>query len=148
MANLIPFNRRRADLASSGFSDFYDMLDDFFAESWPFRRSLAGDTFKVDVKEDDKNYYIDAELPGVNKEDINLAFDDGRLQISVKREEELEDKGKNYIHRERQLCSMQRNIFLAEAADEGITAKLENGILSIVVPKAEKPDKSIEIEIE
>ncbi|NLU10728.1 MAG: Hsp20 family protein [Tepidanaerobacter acetatoxydans] len=148
MAGLVPFNRRTPDLLSSTFDDFYNMLDDFFTDNWPFRRSLAADTFKIDVLEDDKNYYIAAELPGVKKEEINVTIDEGRLQISVNREENVEEEGKNYIHRERRHTSMQRNIFLADASDEGVVAKLENGVLNITVPKKEKPDKSVPIEIE
>ncbi|KXG42684.1 hypothetical protein [Tepidibacillus decaturensis] len=58
MAGLVPFNRKKTDLLSTGFADFYNMLDDFFTDGWPVRRSLAGDTFKVDVQEDDKNYFV------------------------------------------------------------------------------------------
>lgn len=41
MAGLIPFNRKNNDLINSGFDDFRNMLDDFFADNWPIRRSLA-----------------------------------------------------------------------------------------------------------
>ncbi|MDR1183951.1 MAG: hypothetical protein LBK67_04055 [Coriobacteriales bacterium] len=51
MPALIPFNRRRPDIMSTGFSDFQNMLDDFFTEAWPTRRNLAGDTFKIDVRD-------------------------------------------------------------------------------------------------
>jgi len=148
MAGLVPFNRKNTDLFNTGFKDFYNMLDDFFADSWPIRRSLAGDTFKIDVRENEKEYIVEAELPGVKKDEINVAINEGRLTISVKREEKLEDEGKNYIHKERHYASMTRNIFLADASDEGIKAKLEEGVLNITVPKKEKPDNSVKIEIE
>ncbi len=149
MAGLVPFNRRRKDLMSTGFDDFYNMLDDFFAEDWAGPRSLMKDTFKIDVKEDDKEYMVEAELPGVTKDDLNLSIEDGRLSISVNKEEVKEDKGqKNYIHRERRYTSMQRNVFLADAADEGIKAKLNDGVLEIIVPKKVEEDKSKAIEIE
>ena len=51
MAGLIPFNRKNNDLINSGFDDFRNMLDDFFADNWPIRRSLAADTFKIDVQD-------------------------------------------------------------------------------------------------
>ncbi len=149
MAGLVPFNRRRKDLMSTGFEDFQNMLDDFFAEDWPRPRSLMKDTFKIDVKEDDNEYMVEAELPGMTKEDVSLSIEDGRLSISVNKEEVKEDQDqKNYIHRERRYTSMQRNIFLAEAADEGITAKLKDGVLMITVPKKVHEDKSRAIEIE
>ncbi len=149
MAGLVPFNRRRRDLMSPGLDDFQNMLDDFFTGDWTKPRRLMQDTFKIDVKEDDKEYTVEAELPGVNKEDVNLSIEDGRLCISVNKEEVKEDRDeKNYIHRERRYTSMQRNVFLADAADEGIKAKLNDGVLEITVPKKVEEDKSKAIEIE
>ena len=149
MAGLVPFNRRRKDLMSTGFDDFYNMLDDFFTEDWSRPRSLVKDTFKIDVKEDDNEYMVEAELPGMTKEDVNLSIEDGRLCISVNKEEVKEDSDeKNYIHRERRYTSMQRNVFLAEAANEDIKAKLKDGVLLITVPKKVHEDKSKAIEIE
>ncbi|WP_035355831.1 Hsp20 family protein [Acetobacterium malicum] len=145
---LIPFNRKRNDLMNTGFDDFQNMLDDFFAEGWPLRRSLAGDTFKIDLQDNEKEYIVEAELPGVAKGDINLSLEEGRLQISVKKEEVKEEKEKNYIHRERKFSSMTRNVFLADAASDDIKAKLTDGVLTITVPKAVKQEPSKLIEIE
>ncbi|MBO1265193.1 Hsp20/alpha crystallin family protein [Proteiniclasticum sp. SCR006] len=148
MAGLVPFNRKKNDLMNIGFDDFHSMLDDFFADAWPTRRSLQSDTFKVDVQEEDKEYIVQAELPGVKKEEINLSLEDGRLRIGVQRDEQKEEKEKNYIHKERRYCSMERNIFLQEADSEGISAKLEDGVLKIHIPKTEHVDTSKKIEIE
>ncbi|KOA18643.1 hypothetical protein CLHOM_29270 [Clostridium homopropionicum DSM 5847] len=71
MAGLVPFNKKKGDLLNTGFKDFYNMLDDFFTDNWPSRRSLERDTFKVDVQEKDNEYLIEAELPGVKKEEVN-----------------------------------------------------------------------------
>jgi HSP20 family protein len=151
MAGLIPFNRKNSNplqAADAGFENFYNMLDDFFTEGWPFRRSLARDTFKVDVQENDKEYLVEAELPGVKRDEINLEIDEGKLRISVNKSAEIEEEKKNYVHRERRYSSMVRNIFLANAASEGIKAQLQDGILSVIVPKQEKPDTSTKITIE
>ena len=148
MAGLIPFNRKKNDLLRSEFGDFGSMLDDFFSESFPFRRSLEADTFKVDVEDADKEYIVHAELPGVNKEEVHLSLEDGRLRILVQRNEEKEDKNKNYIHRERRVCSMERNIFLQEAGEENFKAKLEHGVLKIEIPKKPHVDTSRKIEID
>lgn len=148
MAGLVPLNRRKADLTTTGFEDFYNMLDDFFTDGWPVKRSLTSDTFKVDVREDEQNYYVDADLPGVKKEELNVALDDGRLTISVTRSDKAEETKPNYIHRERRCCSMQRSIYLSEAEPAGIKAKLDNGELKITVPKKEKKDNSVSIDIE
>ena len=58
MAGLIPFNRKQNDLMNIGFDDFSNMLDDFFTGSWPIQRSLAGDTFKIDIQDNDINLIV------------------------------------------------------------------------------------------
>ena len=148
MAGLIPFNRKQNDLMNIGFDDFSNMLDDFFTGSWPIQRSLAGDTFKIDIQDNDKEYTIEAELPGVKKEDVEITLNDGRLNLSVKKEEVSENKSKKYIHRERKYAQMSRSILLADADDEGIKAKLEEGVLTIQVPKKQHEDTSKRIMIE
>jgi len=144
VAGLIPFNRRRNELSSSSL---FNMMDDFFNDGWPFPRNLMSDTFKVDVKETDEAYTIEAELPGIKKEEIRLALNDDRLTICVQRNEDVSKDTDNYIHRERRRSSMQRAIYLADAHYEGIEAKLNEGILQIVVPKQAKPSSAREIEI-
>lgn len=148
MAGLIPFNKRRSDLTNNGIYDFHNMLDDFFADGWPFQRSLAGDTFKIDVCDNRNEYVIEAELPGVQKGDVKIGLNEGRLTISVNKDETIEEKDKNYIHRERRYSSMSRSVLLADADSAGIRAKLDNGILTISVPKKSKPDNSVVIDIE
>lgn len=148
MSGLIPFNRRRNDLMSAGFGDFQNMLDDFFSDTWPARRSLASDTFKLDVQDMGDSYLVEAEMPGVSKEDVKISADDGKLRISVEKKEENEETSKNYIHRERRFCSMYRNIFLTDMDSEGIRAKLDEGVLKIEVQKKKLQDVSKFIEIE
>ncbi len=143
MAGLVPFNRNGSIMRPRGF---YNMLDDFFSDSW-LPRNLGFDTFKIDVKEDEKTYTIDAELPGVKKEEVSLALDDGRLCISVEREEKVDDEKENYVHRERRYGSYQRSVYLADANPDGIDAKLEDGLLKVVVQKQDKQSKSGKIEI-
>lgn len=148
MSGLIPFNRKRNDLMNIGFDDFSNMLDDFFTGGWPTRRNLAGDTFKIDIQDNEDGYTIEAELPGVSKENIDITLTDGQLNLSVKKEEVLEDKTKNYIHRERKYSQMSRSIMLSNASSDGIQAKLNDGVLTIHVPKQEKMDTSKHILIE
>ncbi|MEI6579866.1 MAG: Hsp20 family protein, partial [Eubacteriales bacterium] len=125
MAGLVPFNRKKADLVSTGFEDFYNLLDDFYTDDWGVRKSLSINTFKLDVKEEENNYIIEAELPGIKKEEIHVALDEGKLVITVSRDEKVEEEKKNYIHRERRCTSMRRSIYLTDSVAEGIKAKLE-----------------------
>ncbi|NLD05428.1 MAG: Hsp20/alpha crystallin family protein [Synergistaceae bacterium] len=149
MVGLVPFNRRSRDLATkTGLEDFYNVLDDFFSSDWPMRRTLAYDTFKVDVQDSGNEYLIEAEMPGLCKEDIKLGLDDEKLTISVTKNESTEEKDKNYIHRERRSVSMSRTIHLADADASGIKAKLSDGLLKITVPKAEKTSTAINIDVD
>ena len=147
MAGLIPFNRKNTDLLSTSFN-FDNMLDDFFADGWPSRRSLTADTFKIDVQDNETGYIVEAELPGAEKDNISISLNEGRLNIAFSKTENVEEKDKNYIHRERRSTSMSRNVILADADKDGIKAKLNNGVLTITVPKKKKTDNSVVIDIE
>lgn len=148
MAGLIPFNKNKISLGKTGFQDFYNMLDDFFKDTWPPQRNLLNDTFKIDIQEKETEYSIEAELPGVKKEEITIELKDGRLSILVDREEKIEEEKKNYIHKERHYSSMQRSIYLENAQADDVKAKLDGGVLSITVPKIEKIENKAKIEIE
>ena len=150
MAGLIPFNRRNSALgrANTGFGDFYNIIDDFFNDSFLPSRNLLRDTFKIDIKETENDYCIEAELPGIKKDEIDLSVDDENLCISVNRVEESKNENENYIHRERKSSSMSRRIRLAGAKTNEIKAKLDDGILSISIPKDVKTSTSQKINIE
>ncbi|HMM69599.1 Hsp20/alpha crystallin family protein [Gudongella oleilytica] len=149
MAGLVPFNKKNKEISTNtGFEDFYNVLDDFFSNDWPFRRSLANDTFKVDVEDNGSEYLIEAEVPGIDKKDINVELNDGKLVIAIVKDEKNESEKRNFIHRERRYSSMSRSIYLEDAKPNGIRAKLENGLLKVKVPKEEKPNNSVTIDIE
>ncbi len=148
MAGLVPFDKGRSNFMNVGIDGFHQMFDDFFTDGWPIRRMLAAETFRVDVQEDETNYFISAELPGVKKEEISVFMEEDRLHISATREEKTEESEKNYVHRERRSSSMRRSILITNADPSGIKAKLDDGILSLTVPKKDKADKSVKIEIE
>lgn len=144
----------------SAYGDFYNAIDNFFNDDF-FGRSVAGSSaFRMDVKEDDKKYLIEAELPGFTKEEITLDYNKDTLyiaaehkQISQEAKENEEDKEaeanqEKYLHRERRNIAMQRGIYLENINIEAIEAKLENGILTVSVPKLEKPQTSFKITIQ
>jgi len=152
MAGLIPFNLRSnnnlARINSTGFEDFYNMLDDFFSDGLMPGRSLLRDTFKLDIAEKDNEYHVEAELPGISKDEIDLNIDGDTLSISVDRTQETNDEGKNFIHRERRSSSMSRRVRLADAKLDEIKARLEDGVLTVTIPKYSKADSSRKIDIE
>ena len=152
MAGLIPFNRRSSTLARPGsgigFENFYNMLDDFFGDGLMPNRNLLRDTFKIDIEETEKEYLIEAELPGIKKEEIDLGIEEDNLCITVNRSDEVNNEGKNYIHRERRTSSMSRRVRLANANLSDIRAKLEEGVLIVTIPKEDKTSASRKIDIE
>ncbi len=148
MKDLVPFNKRNSLRRSDGFEDFYNVLDDFFTNPISRSRSLMDNSFKLDIKDEEDKYVIEADLPGVKKEEINLELDDGTLTISIEREEKEDKEEKDYVHRERRYSSMSRSIRLGDIKDEDINAKLEDGVLCIDLPKGEEKDKTKKIPIE
>ncbi|HEY8424249.1 MAG TPA: Hsp20/alpha crystallin family protein [Clostridia bacterium] len=122
----------------------FDWFDDFFNEVSPFR---SFDSFRMDVKETDKEYLVEAELPGVEKEDVEVSLNDGQLTIMVKQTQQNEEQNANYIRRERRVGAMQRSVYLYNASNKGATAKFKNGILTLRIPKDDS-QKIYKIDIE
>ena len=142
-------SRRDNDRFLGAFDPFFD---DFFDIPMFDRRELRklNNMMKTDVKERDNDYVIDVELPGINKKDVNLDLRDGYLVISAHREHNMNenDKKENYIRRERSYGSFSRSFYVGNVKEKDIDAKLENGILYIVVPKVQNQlDASTKIEI-
>lgn len=148
MLGLTPFNKNQLQKRNGyDLMDFYNMFDDFFDDNMLGLRSLRNDTFKMDVKEQEQSYLVEAELPGIKKEEIKLDYQDGRLMISVSRQEEVNEEKENYIHRERRTSSMQRSIYLKDVDLGKIEAKLEDGVLRISLPKTEPTSNRLQIEV-
>jgi len=100
MADLTPSNRNPFP-ADRGFGAPRDDLDNLFERF--FRRSFLPsfldqkDTMKVDIKETDKAYIVEAEIPGVKKDNIKLELSDDMLTIHVRHDEQTEEERVNYI---------------------------------------------------
>lgn len=148
MSRLTPFNRRGRNPITQGANDLFNMMDDIFPDSLQKMRETIWDTFKVDVRETVNEYVVEAELPGVKKDEVDISLNEGRLTISVKREENVEEREDEYIHQERKVGSMQRSLFLENAKPETGSAKLTDGVLRITVPKDTQSDASSKIDIE
>ncbi len=122
------------------------MLSDFFNDS--FVGFTGINSIKADIKENEKEFIIDAEIPGVSKEDIKLDFKDERLTISVEKNEETKEERDNFVRRERRFGSTSRSFYVENVKHEEVTAKYENGILTIVLPKSEAKKINSRISIE
>jgi len=126
----------------------YDMFDNFFGDRWMQSRNISRDVFKIDVKDTEKSYIVEAELPGISKDQVDLSVDDKMLSITVISREEKDEENENYIHRERRTSSMSRKVRLQSANMNDVTAKLDNGILTVTVPKYDETAKASKIEIQ
>lgn len=148
MTGLVPFNKKESGLLDLNFDLFDYDLDDVFNRIWPVRRGIVRETFKLDIQDKDNEYLVQADLPGIKKEEIKIDLDAGRLTISVEREEKIDEEKKNYVHKERRCTSMSRSMALADAKSEGIKAKLDEGVLTITIPKEAKTETAVNINIE
>ncbi len=120
------------------------VFDDVFRDVMPsFNTGFNPNAMRVDISEDEKNIYIEAELPGMKKEDVKVTVEDGVLMIRGERKQETEEKKKNYHRVERVYGSFSRAFTLGENIDkDNIDAKYENGVLQLTLPKVE-PVKNV-----
>lgn len=137
--------RGRSRLVNPLGSDLEDLFDRFtrsfdLAPAWNGEEFQAGLTPRVDVQESEKEYVVNAELPGIAESDIEVSLSDDVLTISGEKKQEKEDKEKNYHRVERVYGQFQRQIALPSGqADETKTAaSFKNGVLTVKIPKREE----------
>jgi HSP20 family protein len=103
----------------------------------------------TDIAEDNDNYYLKADLPGIKKEDVKISCTEGSLSISGERSQEKESKDKKYHRIERSYGKYYRSFNLPEKIKEDkIKAEFKDGQLNATIPKADevKP-KEIDIKV-
>ena len=115
---------------------FSDLLKGFFVRPVSFE-GPSQFPVKVDVTEDNNTYKVQAELPGVRKEDINVSIDGGHIAISAEVKKEREEKnGEQVLRSERYYGKFSRSFQLAQDVDESAAqAKYSDGVLQLVLPK-------------
>ena len=106
----------------------------------------------VNVKEDEKSYTMEVAAPGIKKEWCRVSLnEEGNLCIAIenKMEHKEEDKKQHYLRREFSYTNYQQNYSLPEDVEkDGISAKVENGILTVVLPKMKKEETKVSRMIE
>lgn len=122
------------------FNNVFDELNDFFYGQGGYK------SFPVDMVEIKNGFKVIAEMPGIQKEDIQMNFEKGILTIEADRKKDEKEK---YLINERDTTHLKRSISFGEIHEDSIQAKLENGLLTITiltkVPE-EKPKRKIIIE--
>lgn len=122
--------------------DQVDSLFNSFFDDFPLgaRNSVFDSSYvpRVNVSETKTEYHVDAELPGIDKEDVQVKYSDNLLTISAERKEEKEDKDKNYHRVESFYGTFQRSVKIpSNVQKDNIEAEFKDGVLKIKLPKSE-----------
>lgn len=106
-----------------------------------FFGSESIDEFKTDIREEDGNVILEADLPGFKKEDVHVDLDDNFMTISAERHSDYEQKDKqgNYIRCERSYGNFSRSFDITGIDRDQIKASFENGVLTLTMPKQTQP---------
>ncbi len=118
--------------------DVQDELGRFLGDVWgEARGAFVG--YRMDVREDDTHVYVEAELPGLKKEDIDITLEKGVLTIRGEKKQEREECDEHYHLRERRYGTFQRSVALPSVVDDSaVTAELRDGILHVTLDKREE----------
>lgn len=139
----VPRIRNKSALQNNSSKRSYidDVFNNFFNEiaSWPSSYNDKILSPKTDIIENDSDYNLEIELPGVTQDNVGLKIDNNILTIEGKKEQCTEKKENNYHMQERYYGSFYRSISLPSNIDEEhIEAQCKDGILSIKIPKKEQ----------
>lgn len=136
MFDMVPF-RKNNNLARKG--DFFDqMMNNFLDDDFLTPQNYFGNSFRVDLKENDNEYIVEADLPGIKKEAIDLSYENNYLTVTAKREDTVEDKSGNYVRRERSYGEFKRSFYIDNVDESKIDASFNDGVLRINLPKIDK----------
>ncbi|HIT31401.1 MAG TPA: Hsp20/alpha crystallin family protein [Candidatus Enterenecus stercoripullorum] len=129
-----------------------NLLDDFFDDDfmrfpvWGGRNPLYGkhakNLMKTDVRETENTYEVDIDLPGFKKDEIKLDLKDGYLTVSAAKglDRDQQDKQGKYIRQERYAGACSRSFYVGDVESTDVSAKYEDGILKISLPKQAKKE--------
>ena len=129
-----------------------NLFDDFFSDPFGTRFMQGRDPLfgkhgkalmRTDVRETEDSYELDVDLPGFKKDEIDLDLQDGYLTIRAAKglDKDEQDKKGKYIRQERYAGALSRSFYVGEAVEpDQVTAKFEDGILRLTVPKTAKKE--------
>lgn len=130
-----------------------NLFDDFFGDDFgmfpmwnngrnPLYGKHAKNLMKTDVRETENSYELDVDLPGFKKDEIQVDLKDGYLTIQAAKglDKDEEDKKGKYIRQERYVGSCSRSFYVGDVEPQDISAKYEDGILKLSMPKHVKKE--------
>lgn len=128
------------------------IFNDFFGNEWIEKASANAPA--INIIENDQNYKVEVAAPGLTKDDFNVKIgQENQLVVSIEKKQESKEDDKNgkYLRREFSYSHFQQSMLLPENVEKDkIEAKVENGVLSILIPKkdsTQQPPKATNIEI-
>lgn len=132
MSSLIPYRYTR-----NAIDPFFN--DDFFRSFFSQGREMS-QSFRVDVRDEGDHFLMEAELPGMKRDQIHIDVDDGTLTISAEMKEENQREENNYVLSERRYGQMKRSFTLDQVDEEHISAEYTDGVLNLTLPKRNQPE--------
>lgn len=130
------------------FDDIFDQMQNLFNEFQERGKGFARmKGVPVDIREQDGQVIVKADLPGVSKQDISLKADENSIEIAAESSEEVKEENEKYVRRERSSRSYRRTVSWPSRVDpETIEAEFEDGVLEITAEKEESNGHNIEIQ--
>lgn len=125
------------------FGLFHPLWDDFFNDR-PYRKEVRDlqRVMRTDITEQDDGYEFKIEVPGYEKDELNIGLENGYLTIAANKTAKADNHGHgNYLRRERLTTACSRSFYVGDIDEKAITANLKHGVLTLFVPKENKPTK-------
>jgi len=105
--------------------------------------AFAGHRFpSLEVHDEDKVVKVTAELPGLTEKDVDLTLKDGILTLKGEKKSETSEKTENGLVSERWYGAFERSVAVGDIDEPAVTAKFDNGILTVTLPKSERPKEN------
>jgi HSP20 family protein len=124
-----------------------EVFDDLFENSFFSHKSEGFLKPKINLYEDEKSYFLDAELAGVKKEDIEISYTNGTLTLKASKKKTSEEKEKNFHRMESFYGTFQRSLELPHIKEDSINAEFRDGMLKITLEKEKASESSKKITI-
>ena len=145
MFSIIPYRTNHNMTRRDNRGYFEDFANDFFRPFFADNFGMMADQkpMKVDVRDEGDRFTLEADMPGMNKDDVKVEVNEGVLTISAQynqTEEQKNDEGK-YVYRERRCGSMSRSFNVEGIQEDGITAEFRDGVLKLNLPKCQPAPK-------
>ncbi|MDD4188936.1 MAG: Hsp20/alpha crystallin family protein [Eubacteriales bacterium] len=139
MYGIVPFRWRNTEPGRRNERGLSGILEDFWDKDGLFPAIFPETgTMRADIRENENEYVVEAELPGVKKEDIKLDIDDDTLTICAESKMEKKEEKDSYLRMERRYGSFSRTFSIENIKNEDVKAEYNDGILKVILPKNKK----------